>query len=84
MSVTVKDLVVYHYEKQPSGFKVGEMLHNFNGNEYRVMEDYGRGNILLMQMNTGMFVVGEGVEAYKRYPKDETPTSENIQTEVHV
>lgn len=80
MSVTVNDLVVYHYEKQSSGFKVGELLHNFNGNDYRVMEDYGRGNLLLMQMNTGMFVVGESVEAYERYPKDEVPTAENIQT----
>lgn len=80
MSVTVKDLVVYHYEKQPSGFKVGEMLHNFNGNDYRVMEDYGRNTLLLMQMNTGMFLVGVGVDSYKRYPKDEIPTAENIQT----
>lgn len=80
MGVTVKDLVVYHYEKQLADFKVGELLHNFNGNDYRVMEDYGRGNFLLMQMNTGMFVVGESVEAYKRYPKDEVPTVENIQT----
>jgi len=80
MSVTVNDLVVYHYEKQPSDFKAGELLHNFNGTDYRVMENYGRGNLLLMQMNTGMFVVGEGVEAYKRYPKDEIPTEENIQT----
>ena len=79
MSVTVNDLVVYHYEKQTSDFKVGELLHNFNGNDYRVMEDYGRGNLLLMQMNTGMFVVGESVETYKRYPKDKTPTMENIQ-----
>ena len=30
MSVTVQDLVVYHYERQPSAFKVGELLHNFN------------------------------------------------------
>lgn len=30
MSVTVNDLVVYHYEKQPSDFKAGELLHNFN------------------------------------------------------
>lgn len=80
MSVTVNDLVIYHYEKQPSDFKVGELLHNFNGNDYRVMENYGRGNLLLLQMNTGMFVVGESVEAYERYPKDEAPTAENIQT----
>ena len=65
MSVTVSDLVVYRYEKQPSDFKVGELLHNFNGKDYRVMEDYGKGNLLLMQMNTGMFVVGESVDAYK-------------------
>ena len=25
-------LVVYHYEKQPSDFKVGELLHNFRFN----------------------------------------------------
>lgn len=80
MGVSVNDLVVYHYEKQPSDFKVGELLHNFNGNDYRVMEDYGRGDLLLMQMNTGMFVVGESVEEYKRYPKDEAPTADNIQT----
>ena len=45
MSVTVNDLVDYHYEKQPSDFKVGE-----------------------------------SVETYKRYPKDKTSTTENIQS----
>ena len=33
MSVSVKDFVVYHYEKQPFAFTVGELLHDFNGNE---------------------------------------------------
>lgn len=80
MGVTVTDLVVYHYEKQPSDFKAGELLHNFNGNDYRVMENYGRGDALLMQMNTGMFVVAEGIATYKRYPKDENPTTENMET----
>jgi hypothetical protein len=41
------------------------------------MENYGNNNLLFMQMNTGMFVVGVGVEAYKRYPKDTIPTEEN-------
>lgn len=80
MGVTVNDLVVYRYEKQPSDFKVGDLVHNFNGNDYRVMENYGGGDVLLMQMNTGMFVVAEGIEAYKRYPKDDMPTAENTQT----
>jgi hypothetical protein len=79
MSISVNDLVIYHYEKQPADFKTGMLLHNFNGNDYRVMEDYGDNNLLLMQMNTGMFVIGEGVEAYKRYPKDSSPTEENSQ-----
>ena len=78
MGITVNDLVVYHYEKQPSDFKVGELLHNFNGNDYRVMENYGRGDALLMQMNTGMFVVAKGIATYKRYPKDESPTTETL------
>lgn len=80
MGITVNDLVVYHYEKQPSDYKAGELLYNFNGNDYRVMENYGGGNLLLMQMNTGMMVVGEGVDTYMRYPKDEEPTPENVQT----
>jgi hypothetical protein len=77
MSISVNDLVFYHYERQPCVFKPGELLRNFNGNDYRVMENYGNSNLLLMQMNTGMFVVGVGVEAYKRYPKDSAPTEEN-------
>lgn len=79
MGVTVSDLVVYHYEKQPSSYKTGELIHNFNGNDYCVMENYGRNNLLLMQMNTGMFLVGVGVDSYKRYPKDEAPTEDNVQ-----
>jgi hypothetical protein len=42
------------------------MLYNFNGNYYCAMEDYGDNNLLLMQMNTGMFGVDKGVEAYTR------------------
>ena len=80
MGVTVNDLVVYRYEKQLSDFKVGDLVHNFNGNDYRVMENYGGGDVLLMQMNTGMFVVAEDIEVYKRYPKDDMLTEENTKT----
>jgi hypothetical protein len=77
MSISVNDLVFYNYERQACVFKAGDLLHNFNGNDYRVMENYGNNNLLLMQMNTGMFLVGVGIEAYKRYPKDSVPTEEN-------
>jgi DNA-binding cell septation regulator SpoVG len=62
MSISVNDLVFYNYERQACVFKAGDLLHNFNGNDYRVMENYGNNNLLLMQMNTGMpaYKTGKG------------------------
>jgi hypothetical protein len=34
------DLVFYNYERQACVFKAGDLLRNFNGNDYRVMENY--------------------------------------------
>jgi hypothetical protein len=78
MSVSVNDLAFYHYERQPCVFKPGELLRNFNGNDYRVMENYGNNNLLLMQMNTGMFVVGVGVDFVPKSRGDKGKSKRNL------
>lgn len=49
-------------------YEVGDIIHNFNGSDYRVMERYTDKNMLLMDVNSGNFVVGIGVCQYARYP----------------
>lgn len=66
----------FRYEKQEMECKVGDILHNNNGNDYRVMEKYSDSNMLLMQINTGKFVVGKGVEFFRKLPK---PTEEELE-----
>lgn len=65
----------FRYEKQEMECKVGDILHNNNGNDYRVMEKYSDSNMLLMQINTGAFVIGKGVEFFRKLPK---PTEEEL------
>lgn len=59
----------FHYEKGNRIYEIGEVIHNFNGNDYRVMERYTDKNMLLMDMGSGNFVVGIGVCQYARYPE---------------
>ena len=60
-----------HYEKLESDLLQGEVYHNFNGNDYRLMERYSDRNMLLMDVNSGQFVVGVGVDYFARYPQGE-------------
>lgn len=50
-----------HYEKLESDLVQGEVYHNFNGSDYRLMERYSDRNMLFMDVNSGQFVVGVGV-----------------------
>ncbi|MBB5196293.1 hypothetical protein [Anaerocolumna cellulosilytica] len=61
----------FHYELQEAAFEQGEILHNFNGSDYRVMETLSPKNLLLMEEVTGNFIVAIGVEFYKRTHKGE-------------
>lgn len=58
----------FHYEKGNRIYEVRDIVHNFNGSDYRVMERYSDKNMLLMDVNSGNFVVGIGVCQYARYP----------------
>jgi len=65
-----------HYERLDKSFEQGEVLHNFNGSDYRVLEKLSARNLLLMDVGTGNFTIGIGVDYFARYPKDEDMSSE--------
>jgi len=65
-----------HYEKLEREYEQGEILHNLNGNDYRVVEKLTDKNLLLMELKSGNFTVAIGVEFYARYPKQEDANSE--------
>ena len=67
--------VSYHYEKLDMGCSVGDILLNCNGSSYRVMEKYSDSNMLFQNVDTGMFIVGIGVEFFRKLPK---PTGEEL------
>ena len=69
-----------HYEKLESDLMQGEIYHNFNGSDYRLMEKYSGRNMLFMDVNSGQFVVGIGVEYFCRYPQGEDRNSDLCET----
>ena len=71
------DLRALHYEKVKREFVEGEVLSNFNGRQYRVLEKYSDDNLLLQDVESGSFVVGEGTAFYAKYPRAEGIGSEN-------
>lgn len=65
------------YELLESSFSQGDILHNFNGSDYRVMERLSARNLLLMDMKQGNFVVGIGTSLYSRHEKGVELTEDN-------
>ncbi len=61
----------FHYEKLDYDFHVGEVIENFNGRTYQVMEMFTPQNILLMDQKSREFVVAVGMCLFARTPKDE-------------
>lgn len=71
---------MFHYEQKEYEFKQGEVLHNFNGTDYKVMECYSKRNLLLMNMVSGQFVVAVDTAFYDRYPHAGEYTKDNAET----
>lgn len=69
-----------HYERVEHTFHAGEVLHNMNGNDYRVLAVLSPKNLLLMSAVDGQIVVGSGVNLFERYPKGERPDSGSMVT----
>lgn len=70
---------MFHYEQKEHSFKQGEILHNFNGTDYKVVECYSKNNLLVMSMDTGQFVVAVGMSYYSRYPYAGEYTKDNAE-----
>lgn len=56
------------YEVQDMNFKEGQVIENFNGNRYQVMEVYKKDNLLLKNEDTSEFMVAYGICYYVRFP----------------
>jgi len=67
----------YQYEPVERTFSQGEILHNLNGKDYRVIEKLSERNLLLMKQRSGEFIVAVGVGFFARFPKGELPTADN-------
>jgi len=67
----------YQYEPVEKTFSQGEILHNMNGTDYRVLEKLSARNLLLLNEHNGQFVVAVGVDFFVKFPKEELPTTDN-------
>ncbi len=67
----------FTYKKAEAEYVQGEILHNLNGSDYRVLERLSEKDLLLMSMESGQFLVAVGTESFMRYPKGEEPTKDN-------
>lgn len=67
-----------HYERLEHSFHTGEVLHNMNGNDYRVLAVLSPKDLLLVGMMDSQFIVGKGTQLYERYPKGERPDDDSM------
>lgn len=69
-----------HYERVEHTFHAGEVLHNLNGNDYRVLAALSPDDLLVMSLSDSQIIVGRGVKLYERYPKGERPDDDSMVT----
>ena len=69
-----------HYEPVEHTFHAGEVLHNMNGNDYRVLAALSPDDLLVMSLTDSQLIVGRGVKLYERYPKGERPDDDSVVT----
>ena len=69
-----------HHERVEHTFHAGEVLHNMNGNDYRVLAALSPDDLLVMSLTDSQIIVGRGVKLYERYPKGERPDDESAVT----
>lgn len=58
----------------------GELLQDFDGTGYRVLECYSRSNMLLLNQETGKLLAVVGVKCYGRYPYAGENSEKNRET----
>lgn len=67
---------MYHYEKMSREFQAGDVIHNLNGSDYTVLEKYTNSN-LLVQSDSGQYIVAIGCSYYTKSPLGEVATKDN-------
>lgn len=67
----------FKYQPVEVVFHQGDILKNFNGSDYRVMEKLSARNLLMMDERSGKFIVAIGAGMYAKYPKSEESTEDN-------
>lgn len=70
----------FRYEEQKRHIGQGELLQDFEGIPYRVLECYSQGNMLLLNQETGKLLVAVDVKCYDRYPYAGETSKENRET----
>ena len=70
----------FRYEEQEHCIERGELLQDFDGTGYRVLECYSRDNFLLINQETGNLFVAVNVKCYDRYPYAGEASKENRET----
>lgn len=66
-----------HYKKLDSHFEQGQIIHNFNNHDYRVLECLSERNLLVMDVNSGSFTIAIGANMYARHPSGKAPNEIN-------
>lgn len=64
-----RKLISYHYERQKVDWREGDIVRNLNGSDYRILEKYTEHNMLFQNIKTGSFIVGIGVDFFRKMPK---------------
>lgn len=70
----------FRYEERERCIGQGELLQDFDGTGYRVLECYSRDNFLLINQETGKLFVAVDVKCYERYPYAGKATEKNRET----
>lgn len=68
----------YEYETIDNTFKPGEIIHNMNGSDYRVLDVLKENNLLLMSQKTGEICLGIDTQYMAKRLKGEEITSDSV------
>lgn len=67
-----------HYEAVEHVFRQGEILHNLNGSDYRVLAVLSEKNLLLMSQSDGQYIIADNTIMYERSPKEGTQSADSV------
>lgn len=69
----------FRHEKIPYEFKANEVLSNFNGASYEVLEIFGKNNLFLKNVTSGEFCIGINCNFYEKSCEDNNAINYGIE-----